>query len=190
MEKAVSIALLLPPWLRDICVSLNQSMPNNSYIRFSDWWPMPHISLNQTVLNDSEIESVKEFLSTYQQKSFELYNIRINNITRSTWSKTCYIEFDSQQIQTFHEELMNFCWSFEKRIAKTGHHLFWEDVSDSQLQYITNFRTDHAYGNFNPHITLGKGHFFNSSMYFDTQFKCSEIWIFHLGPNGTCQVRL
>jgi len=186
MNKAIWVVLLLPKALNDLCVEINNSHPKNSYIRFSEDWPPPHISLNQTILSDSEIQQLIKSLEQIKIGPITLKDFWIKNFTSSSsWSEVSYLVFESKNLKAMHEKVMSYCSGFERKEAKQDHFLFSDDASDGQLAYISEFEEKYAYENYAGHITLGKWH--DDSKIEITNSQCTQLWVFHLGPNWTCQ---
>jgi len=189
MFKAITIWLILPTHISDLCAEYNHSLWKNGHIWLELGWPYPHISLVQCVLTDDEIVRVSDDLSTKEISPINCKDINLHRfVSTGSWSKVTYFNIADASINDLHSACMDIIEFALNRKSVPSHYIYPDHISEGQLQYVTNYWEQYAYKNYSPHITIGKWHLGDNAMLPD--FTCTQIWVFHMWPSGSCQTLL
>lgn len=186
MYKAINIALILPDHIIALCTALNHLNPKNSAIRFTKEWPFPHICLWQYFLSEEEIQNTWKLIEKLTSKPILINDLSLHRfLSESSWSDITYLECNLSEIhKRLHLDIMNLTKKSHWRIWKKDY-FYHHEVSKSGLDYLHHYSSKYAYDNYNPHIIIAKHHL-SEDITIDS-FSCSEIWIFHMWANWTCQ---
>ncbi len=188
--KAITIWLILPEEISTLCTDLNHSIPRNSAIRFGPRGPYPHISLVQCILTEDEIQDLVTSLSAPDLSSIHIDTPILHRfLSASSGSKITYFNIESTpDLISLHCTCMDLLSHTSGRQAQAEHFVLPDHISDGQIAYVTQYASHHAYQNFSAHITIAKWHLPSDATL--PAFDITQIGIYHMWPNGTCQTLL
>ena len=190
MHKAITIWLILPEEISMLCTDLNHSIEKNSAIRFSPAWPYPRISLVQCILTVDEIQDLVISLSALDHSPIHIdAPVLYRFLSASSGSKVTYMNIESTpDLISLHCTCMDLLSHTSGRQAEAKHFVLPDHISDGQIAYVTQYASHHAYQNFSAHITIARWHLSSDATL--PAFDITQIGIYHMWPNGTCQTLL
>ena len=187
--KAVDIALLPPPHITNLAIQINTELVRNfaSQIVLDQTNCLPHISVAMGCIDRENIPAAKNVLKEItEQIGLEDLTITGLDVTEHfASSQVSSFEIEkSAPLQKLHENIMSQMLPYLTSRVKADM-LFDDDVADSTLVWIKNYRENASFGNFYPHITLGYGKAQYKKL--PIKFKPEKIAICHLGNHCTCR---
>jgi 2'-5' RNA ligase len=189
-KKAVDIVLLPEEAMMDRAIEANRELVKKygAQIVLDKENCLPHISLAMGCLDEVNLCAAATILKETGGK-YSLPELRVTGVQTSTNSvgeKVSVFEVEKvRELQLLHEEVM-------ERLAElmspdvSGEMLYNpEEVGQSTLLWIKNYREKSSFANFFPHITIGYGEIDDLS--FPMQFGVSRLAVCHLGNHCTCK---
>jgi hypothetical protein len=158
---------------------------------------IPHITLLQCFINESDLPKVKteleELFSTIKNDSLKAESFFYYKDKEESFAMIAIEKSDP--LQKLHEKTIELIKPY---IIKTGSEESFvqnpdgSSISESTVTYVPEFVDKYSYENFDPHISLGVAqkivldslaqHFFKP-----IKFKASSISVYQLGDHGTAQ---
>jgi len=190
MKKlAVDIVLLPPKEIHDLALEVNKNLnPKEGEIVFENGDMLPHVSLLMGVLEIGRLKEVEKLIRN-GAKMFKPLALEIKEIEVDTLS-------DGTSVSGFGVSRTPRLRELQQWLARQSETLLGNDVGakmfygqairEGIIEYLRNFRTEHSFEKFRPHITLGVGKAENKSK-FPIPFTASKIALCHLGNYGTCR---
>ena len=149
---------------------------------------LPHISLAMGCIEESDIASVGRVLEEIANET-SLPDLKVVGIRTSGNSKgetvSVFEVEKTTQLQSLHEKVMDRLTRYFSNDVTENMIYGDEDVAESTLLWIKNYRQKSSFENFFPHITIGYGQVENHSL--PITFAASELALCHLGNHCTCR---
>ncbi|MHC4571638.1 MAG: 2'-5' RNA ligase family protein [Planctomycetota bacterium] len=189
MRKAVDVVLLPDKAMTDIAIEANTELVRKfgRKIVLNKENCLPHISLAMGCIDEKDIAAVKNILEEIASKSSleDLKVAGIHTVTNSVGEKVSAFEVErTKKLQSLHEEVMEKVSPYLSYNV-TSDMLYGEEVKESTLLWIKNYREKSSFVNFSPHITIGYGEIKNGP--FPIKFSPSKLALCHLGNHCTCR---
>jgi 2'-5' RNA ligase len=148
---------------------------------------LPHISLAMGCIEEADIDSVKRVLEEIGKET-SLQDLKVVGIRASGNSKGQTVSVfeveKTKELQLFHEEVMDKFTPYLSTDVTEDMIYGDQEVAESTLLWITNYREKVSFENFFPHITIGYGQV--ESHVPVMTFAPLEIALCHLGNHCTC----
>jgi len=177
---AVDIVLLLPPDIAKEMVILSNHL-NDSYgekIRLNTVNRFPHISLLMGVVQESDMESIREILNRLARVNLPLSLTMTGLVSKST-SSAIEIQPIPELAKLQNELLEAMRPLLQDSVAPE---MFVEPPTEKTMDWVRNYVTSHAHY---PHITVGPT--FDNETYTNLKkFTVSQLALAHLGFYCTC----
>jgi len=175
---AVDVALLPPEEVMDVAVSLNQKY--NPKFELSKNDRRPHITLSQAVLNSSDLEKASSRLEKLAKKFKPLtLTAKIVNDPDSFFRVS-----PTEEILALHRAIMDSLEDLVSYDAISGYFL-GDEILPSSVAWVNNFKTDSAFDNFDPHISIGVNEKVEKE--YPLSFIANWLAICRLGNYNTCR---
>lgn len=149
---------------------------------------LPHISLAMGCVEEADIPSVEKVLEAIAKET-SLPDLKVVGIRTSGNSKgetVSVFELEkTTQLQSLHEKVMDRLTPFFSSNVTEDMIYGDEDVAETTLLWIKNYRQKSSFENFFPHITIGYGQVENHSP--QKTFAVSKLSLCHLGNHCTCR---
>jgi len=189
-KKAVDAVLLPDEAMMDKVIEINRKLPEpfGEKIVLDKQNCLPHISLAMGCIEQDDILNAENILKEASQNyaPSPLKAIGVVTTTNAVGEKVSSLEIEkTQSLQKLHEQIMK---KLEPLLSsKVTNEMLYnsEDVSESTLLWIKNYRSKSSFENFFPHITLGYGEIENSN--FPIEFRVFRLALCHLGNHCTCR---
>lgn len=185
---AINIALIPPKEVVEKCIAINRGIVKRggSGLVLGKDHNLPHVTLMQGVIDKSDVAKVENFLGQIAT-SFPPLLLNATGVNyRELPSPSSVLQLEkTPDLQKLHEAVMVSCAGFVKILnkAEVEQNWFYEPVGVSTINCAIRFREEHAFENYHPHITLGKGKAEEVEQF---EFTASRLVLCHLGPHGTC----
>jgi 2'-5' RNA ligase len=187
---AVDVVLLPDETMADKAIELNAELVRKfgAKIVLDKENCLPHISLAMGCLEETDITSVEKVLREIVQET-SLPNLKIVGIRTSENSKgetVSVFELEKKpQLQSLHEKIMDRLAPYLTSDVTKDVMYGGEDVAESTLLWIENYRQKSSFKNFFPHITIGYGQ--PEYQIQPATFTASKLALCHLGNHCTCR---
>lgn len=149
---------------------------------------LPHISLAMGCLEETDIASVEKVLEEIANET-SMPDLKVVGIRTSGNSKgetVSVFELEkTTQLQSLHEKIMDRLAPYLTSDVTEDMMYGSEEVAESTLLWIKNYRQKSSFENFFPHITIGYGQVENHSP--PETFTASKLALCHLGNHCTCR---
>lgn len=188
-RKAVDVVLLPPENVMEEVIQLNEKFGGDASDNFKlgkhDY--IPHISLCMAIIEDEDYSEVERILEKIQEdfSPLELQFDRVNSKEIEGGSIFSAIVLkDPDKLQELHENVVE---KFKPYMgSKPSENMFYgsEEILETTLNWVRDFKEESSYENFLPHISVGFG---NLDLDQKTKFEASKIAICHLGKFCTCR---
>ena len=190
VKKAVDVVLLPNEAMTDKAIEANAKLVAKfgSEIVLNKKDCLPHISLAMGCADEKDIDSVGEFLRTIAEKHSlgELTVKGIRTTVNSRGESVLLFEVEkTEELQQLHQEVMRELGPYLSYDVRSDMIYGDEDVSETALLWIANYRERASFDKFFPHITIGYGKPDNLS--FSMKFTASKLALCHLGNHCTCR---
>lgn len=189
-KKAVDAVLLPDKPMTEKAININRELVSSfgRKIVLDAEKCLPHISLAMGCLRENDIKKAGNVLK-HASRSFihhSLTALGIVTTTNAVGEKISTLEIEkSPALQKLHENIMKGLQPLLSRKVTKQMLYNPEDVSQSTLLWIKNYREKSSFENFFPHITLGYGEVEKSD--FPVEFNASALALCHLGNHCTCR---
>ena len=152
---------------------------------------LPHISLAMGCVEEADIPSVEKVLEAIAKET-SMPDLKVVGIRASGNSKAEIVSVfeveKTTQLQSLHEKVMDKLAPYLSSDVTENMIYGDEDVAESTLLWIKNYRQKSSFENFFPHITIGYGQVENHSP--QKTFAVSKLALCHLGNHCTCRMVL
>ena len=189
-KKAIDVVLLPSDVVMDRAIEVNAELVREfgKRIVLNKEDCLPHISLAMGCVDENDIGIVEQVLKTiaknYPPVELKITGIRISG--NSVGEKvSAFVVEKTKVVQLLHEEVIR---GLERYLSYyvTVDMINAEDVAESTLLWIKNYREKSSFGSFRPHITVGYGETEMEEQLFPIGFRASRLALCHLGNHCTC----
>ncbi|MDD5063306.1 MAG: 2'-5' RNA ligase family protein [Phycisphaerae bacterium] len=149
---------------------------------------LPHISLAMGCVDEKNIISVERILRTIAKELplGELKVLGVHVSKNAAGEKVSAFEVEkTTELQSLHETVMERLEPYLSNDV-TAEEINDDEVAETTLSWIKNYRGKSSFGKFFPHITIGYGEVGNLSP-FPIKFAASKLALCHLGNHCTCK---
>ena len=187
---AVDVVLLPDETMTDRAVEINAELVKTfgAEIVLNKVNCLPHISLAMGCIEEKDIASVEKILEAIAGETppGHLKVLGIRNSGNSKGETVSVFEVvRTSQLQRLHENVMEKLAPYLSSEVTADMIYGNEEVAESTLMWIENYRQNSSFENFFPHITIGYGRT-QYQMQPDT-FAASKLALCHLGNHCTCR---
>ncbi|NIP26515.1 MAG: hypothetical protein GWN67_19065 [Phycisphaerae bacterium] len=186
---AVDVVLLPDETMTDRAIEINAELVKKfgSEIVLNKDSCLPHISLAMGCIRETDISSIERALEEIGKETslqdLKVVGIRVSENSKGQTVSVFEVE-KTKELQLLHEEVMNQLTPYLS-IDVTEDMIYGdEEVAESTLLWIKNYREKAGFENFFPHITIGYGQIENQVP--PITFAPSELALCHLGNHCTC----
>jgi hypothetical protein len=149
---------------------------------------LPHISLAMGCIDEGDISSIEKVLQTIAKEN-PLGKLRVIGIltrTHSTGERVSVFEVENtSQLQSLHEIVLEKIGPYFSKDVTSDMIYGGEEVAETTLRWIKNYREKASFAEFSPDITIGYGEAEN--LLFPIEFTASKLALCHLGNHCTCR---
>jgi 2'-5' RNA ligase len=189
-KKAVDIVLLPDEAMTDKTIKTNAELVRkyNSEIVLDKSNCLPHISIVMGCIEDSNIRAAGEVLAEIAEQNpmgkLKVISVQVTENAKGEKASVFKVE-RTPQLQAIHErvsqELARY-FSYDV----TGNMIYGNDeIAETTLLWIKNYREQSSFEKFSPHITIGYGQ--AEALARPIKFRASHLALCHLGNNCTCR---
>lgn len=189
-KKAVDIVLLPDEVMTARAIEINADLVKRfgSEIVLNKTGCLPHVSLDMGCLGEKDVPSVEKVLEEIAKET-SLPDLKVVGIRASENSKGQTVSVfeveKTRELQLLHENIMDRLASYLSRDITEEMIYGDEEVAESTLKWIENYRQNSSFENFFPHITIGYGRVEEQTL--PMTFAASELALCHLGNHCTCR---
>jgi 2'-5' RNA ligase len=189
-KKAVDVVLLPDEAMTARAVEINSELVKRfgTKIELNKKNCLPHISLAMGCLEEIDIASVEKVLEEIAKETSlpDLKVVGVRTSENSKGEKVSVFEVEkTSRLQSFHEKVMDKLTPYLSSDVTKDMICGGEEVAQTTLLWIKNYREKSSFENFFPHITIGYGQIENHSL--PLSFAASELALCHLGNHCTCR---
>jgi len=189
-KKAVDVVLLPDEAMTGEAIEANAELVRNfgKKIVLNKKDCLPHISLAMGCIDEKDVVSVEVILQSIA-KECSLGDLKVLGVQvseNSAGEKVSAFEVEkTKELQSLHETVME---SLEPYLGRdvTAEEVNDEEVAETTLSWIKNYREESSFAKFFPHITIGYGELDNLPP-FPIKFAASRLALCHLGNHCTCR---
>ena len=149
---------------------------------------LPHISLAMGCIDDGDIAAIGVILRSIVKESSlgDLTILEVRVSENSAGEKVSAFEVEeTKELQSLHETIMERLEPYLDRDV-TADMIYGEEVAETTLSWIKNYREKSSFANFFPHITIGYGEV-SKFLPLPIKFTASRLALCHLGNHCTCK---
>ncbi len=189
-RKAVDVVLLPVNAVTNKAIELNAELVERfgRKIVLDKKSCLPHISLAMGCIDENDIASIDEILHSIA-KECPPGNLKISGIKSSRNSageNVSVLEVEkTDELQSLHETVMEKLLSYFSYNVTADMIYGDEEVAETTMQWIKNYREKSSFEKFFPHITIGYGEL--DSFPYSAEFAVSRLALCHLGNHCTCR---
>ncbi len=149
---------------------------------------LPHISLAMGCIEERDISTIEKILERIAKET-SLENLRVVGILASGNSrgeKVSVFEVEkTKELRSLHEKVMDKLAPYFSSDVTEDMIYGDQEVAETTLLWIKNYREKSSFENFFPHITIGYGQIENQA--FPISFAAQQLALCHLGNHCTCR---
>jgi len=149
---------------------------------------LPHISLAMGCIDEKDVGAIKKVLTAIAER-YTIGKLKILGIHTSTNSRDETVSvFEIERIrelQSLHEKVMEKVQPYFSSDVTADMICGDEDVAETTLEWIRDYREKAGFAKFFPHITIGYGEV--EEQEFPIEFSVSKLALCHLGNHCTCR---
>ncbi len=189
-RKAVDVALLPSEAMMDRVIKVNAELVEkfSKKIVLNKENCLPHISLAMGCVAERDIADIEKVLEGITKES-SVGNLRVLGIATSANSageKVLVLAVEkTDELQSLHEKVTDKLTGYLSYDVTSDMICGGEEIAESTLLWIKNYREKSSFANFSPHITIGYGEIVNGP--FPIEFAVSKLALCHLGNHCTCR---
>lgn len=150
---------------------------------------LPHISLAMGCIEEDDIASVDEILQTIA-KECSLNDLTILGVLSSRNSSgekvSVFKVGKTEELESLHKKIMEKLEPYLSRDVTADMIYGDEEIAETTLKWIKNYREESSFDEFFPHITIGYGELSDFPS-FPLKFSASKLALCHLGNHCTCR---
>ncbi|MBN1392999.1 MAG: 2'-5' RNA ligase family protein [Sedimentisphaerales bacterium] len=189
-RKAVDIVLLPDEAMTGTAIKVNTELVSKfgGKIVLNKNNCLPHVSLAMGCIDDGDVAAIGEILRSVAEEctlgDLKILGVRVSE--NSAGEKVSAFEVEkTEELQSLHETIME---RMELYLSSdvTAEEIKYDDVAETTLAWIRNFREKSSFDKFFPHITIGYGELTNLPS-FPIKFTASRLVLCHLGNHCTCR---
>lgn len=187
---AVDVVLLPDETMTDRAIEINAELVEKfgNEIVLNEESCLPHISLAMGSIEEADIAPVGKVLEEIAKKT-SLSDLKVVGIRSSGNSKGQTVSVfeveKTKELYLLHEEVMNKLTPYLSTDVTEDMIYGEQEVAESTLLWIKNYRKKAGFENFFPHITVGYGQV--ESHVPPISFTPSELALCHVGNHCTCK---
>lgn len=190
---AVDVVLLPDEVMTNKAIEVNAKLGGEIVLNKENC--LPHISLAMGCIDERDVPAIEKALTAIAERCTigELKIIGIHKSTNlsddsqdSRGETVSVFEVEkAKELQSLHEKVMEQVQPYFSSVA-TGDMIYGdEEVADTTLEWIKNYRENSSFGKFYPHITIGYGQV--EEQQFPISFTAEKLALCHLGNHCTCR---
>jgi 2'-5' RNA ligase len=189
-RKAVDIVLLPDEMMTRVAIEANAEIVKkfSKKIVLNKDNCLPHISLAMGCIDDRDIAAVEGVLKLIT-KVCTLGDLKILGVRSSQnvvgESVSAFEVEKTGELQLLHETIIDRLTPY-LRSDVTAEEINDDEVAETTLLWIKNYREKSSFGKFFPHITIGYG-WLSYFLSFPIKFTASRLALCHLGNHCTCR---
>ena len=189
-KKAVDVVLLPDEAMTDKAIEANAELVAKfgAEIVLNKVDCLPHISLAMGCIDEKDIASVERILRS-SAKECSLSDLTVSGVRTTVNSRgeavSVFEVEKTVELQLLHQEVMEELGPYLSYDVRSDMIYGDEEVSETALLWIKNYREKSSFDNFFPHITIGYGEMSNLS--FAMKFTASRLALSQLGNHCTCR---
>jgi len=187
--KAVDVVLLPDEAMAEKVIEVNRQLVEEfgAEIVLNKESYLPHISLAMGCVDEKEVVSIEKILRSIAERQglgdFTVIGIRT---TGSGSEAVSVFEIErTSELQSLHKEVMEKLAGYLSSDVSADMIYGGEEVAESTLRWIEDYREKSSFANFLPHITVGYGEIEGGP--FPIKFTASKLALCHLGNHCTCR---
>jgi 2'-5' RNA ligase len=190
VKKAVDVVLLPNEAMTDKAIEANAELVEKfgAKIVLNKKDCLPHISLAMGCVEEKDIDSVEIILRSIAEKHSpgELTVSGVRTTVNSRGESFSVFEVEkTEELQLLHQEVTEELGPYLSYDVRSDMIYGDEEVSETALLWIANYREKASFDKFFPHITIGYGEVDNFSL--PIKFTASSLALCHLGNHCTCR---
>ncbi len=189
-KKAVDVVLLPDEAMTDKAIEANAELVKKfgRKIVLNKKNCLPHISLAMGCIDEEDIAAIEGILRSIVTRSslgdLTILGVRVSE--NSAGEKVSAFEVgETKELKSLHETIMERLEPYLGRDV-TAEEIGDEEVAETTLLWIKNYREKSSFGKFFPHITIGYGEVSNLPP-FPIKFAASKLALCYLGNHCTCR---
>jgi 2'-5' RNA ligase len=149
---------------------------------------LPHISLAMGCIDERDVPVIEKVLTVIAKRytigDLKIIGLRTSINARGETVSLFEVE-KTKEIQSLHEMVMEKVEPYFSSVA-TGNMIYGdEEVADTTLEWIKNYREYSSFAKFFPHITIGYGQAQEQQL--PINFTAEKLALCHLGNHCTCR---
>jgi 2'-5' RNA ligase len=190
-KKAVDVVLLPDEAMMEVVVKANAELVKKfgKKIVLNKENCLPHISLAMGSADEKDITSIERILQS-SAKEYSLGDLTVSGLRSSgnaAGEKVSVFEVrKTEELQSLNEAVMDKLAPYLSSNVTADMVYGDEDVAETTLLWIKNYREKASFDKFYPHITIGYGEVSNLPS-FPIKFTASRLALCHLGNHCTCK---
>jgi 2'-5' RNA ligase len=149
---------------------------------------LPHISLAMACINEEDMPAIENILKDIAEKTrlATMKAIGIHTSTSSSGEKVSVFEVaKTDALRKLHEQVTSRLTPHLSYDVSADMLYNPDEVRESTLGWIRNYRVKSSFEHFFPHITIGYGEASRPS--FPIEFSADKLALCHLGNHCTCR---
>lgn len=195
---AIDVLLTLPKDVYDQAIQLNRAILENNPNNFTlDDHHIPHITLLQCYVQENDLPKIKQVLNglfkTIKNDTLWADHLQYNKDKTESFASIGIKK--SESLMALHKKSIALLEPY--MISNGSQEAYVQNadgtpIDDFTIAYVPKFVSDHSYGNYNPHISLGVA----ETSVLDSleqygframKFQVSSIGVYQLGNFGTAR---
>ncbi len=189
-RKAVDIVLLPDEAMTDKAIKVNAKLVRKycSEIVLDKSNCLPHISLVMGCIEDGDIGAAGKILEEIAEQNpmgkLKVIGVQVTENAKGEKVSAFKVE-KTPQLQAIHERVSQELARYFS-YAVTGNMIYGNDeIAETTLLWIKNYREKSSFEKFSPHITIGYGQ--AEALARLIEFRASQLALCHLGNHCTCR---
>jgi len=189
-KKAVDIVLLPDEAMTDKAIKTNAELVRKYYseIVLDKSNCLPHISIVMGCIEDSDIGAAGEILEKIAEQNpmgkLNVIGVQVTENAKGEKASVFNVE-RTPQLQAIHEKVSQELARYFSYDV-TGNMIYGNDeIAETTLLWIKNYREESSFEKFSPHITIGYGQ--AEALARPIEFRASQLALCHLGNHCTCR---
>lgn len=189
-KKAVDVVLLPDEAMTNEAIEANVELVRKlgGKISLNKEDCLPHISLAMGCVDEKDIIPVERILQTIVKELSlsKLKVLRVQVSENSAGEKISAFEVEkTEELQSLHEMISERLEQYLSSVVTAGD-IYDDEVTETTLSWIKNYREKSSFAEFSPHITIGCGELSDLPS-FPIKFTASRLALCHLGDLCTCR---
>ncbi|MGA1979297.1 MAG: 2'-5' RNA ligase family protein [Sedimentisphaerales bacterium] len=189
-KKAVDVVLLPDDAMTDKAIKANAELVKKfgKKIMLNKKNCLPHISLAMGCIDEKDIASVDKLLRSIAKECSlgDLTVLGVQISKNAADEKVSAFEVGkTEELQSLHETIMEKLEPYLSRDVSADM-VYDDEVAETTLSWIKNYREKSSFDKFFPHITIGYGELSNF-LSFPIKFAASRLALSQLGNHCTCR---